>query len=131
MSGEGTRSLEQILNEVEEQKTADGGEDVSESTFEDAGETAGNAALSALLSSPQLLKTVGSLSSLLAASQSTKSEEKAVEKNKPDARALLSALRPYLGEHRRTTIDGMLQLLQLYSVLQALPWQQLLHRESK
>lgn len=130
MSGESARSLEQLLDEIEGESGHSEVQTVADERAENAAAPAGNA-LSGLLASPQLLQTVGSLSSLLTSAQSSKGGEKTAETGKPDARALLRALRPYLGEHRRTTIDGMLQLLQLYSVLQALPLQQLLHKESK
>ncbi len=130
MSEESKRTLEQILDEVEGQ----GGQptaSVQQESITAPGVAPTGGALSSLLTSPQLLQAVGSLSSLLSSPPSSKADEKTADKDTPNARALLAALRPYLGEHRRTTIDGMLQLLQLRSLLQSLPLQQLLRGEPK
>ncbi len=82
-----------------------------------ASEGAGASPLSALLSSgdlisklPQLLKVVGNL---------RESPAPPPSKN-PSPVALLSALRPYLNEHRRQALDTMIRLSKLSDSLQAL-----------
>ena len=128
MSGEGRYSLAQILDEVEEQGAT---ETAAQGTEEASSSATAESALSALLASPQLLQAVGGISSLLSSAQTPKGEEKTAGSDTPNARALLCALRPYLGEHRRTTIDSMLQLLQLKTLLQSLPLQQHLSKVQK
>ncbi len=123
--------LERLLDEIE---TRDGPA-AAQPEQEDAGEAPSSAQVSqqendaasgglitSLLTSPQgaqLLSKLPQLLSLLGKGGVGGEQGQAAAQG-PDAVALLCALRPYLGERRRSMVDGMMQLQRLQALLRTI-----------
>lgn len=114
-TGEGKKTLEQLLDEIEAQQDALPAEQ-SQGEAEATGEAPDNTQPFDM-SSAAMLQLAGKLPTLMSALGGT---PKSGGKDKPDPQALLYALRPYLSDRRREAVDGMLQFWKIRALLQTL-----------
>lgn len=115
-------SLEDIINEVEQNGTlsqdAQPHGQKEEGTSAEQGGTADVAGLGALFSQPELMSR---LPALLRVVQTMTEPVSKGACTKPDTPvALLSALRPYLNDHRRQALDTMIRISRLSESLRSL-----------
>ena len=116
-------SLEDIINEVERdgaqaQDAQPYGQQADGASAEQQSEAADAVGLGALFSQPELMARLPALLRIVQTMTEPVSKGACVKPDTPVA--LLSALRPYLNEHRRQALDTMIRISRLSESLRSL-----------
>lgn len=127
----GKKTLEELLDEVEQQESSDIGEEERSTDMAPSDTPSTDMATSManfIGASPAILQLMGMVPQLLNAAKSEESGEKKEDDagmgkkrgSDQEAQALLRALRPYLGTRRRELTDRLLRFWNMQAILRTI-----------